>query len=128
MQMAASGWTMNLVEPFTEVYTGQGDNLSYVIDLNLKRRHLNESQRGMVAARLANLENGVRADRSSANLRSLAPVSQGYAATLLNTSERTVNSAKKVIKNGVSEVVKAVENGKLSVSVAERLEGVLRGK
>lgn len=54
------------------------------------RWHLSESQRGMVAAKLANLENGQRA--TSANLQSLA-VTQSDAADMLNVSPRTVATA-----------------------------------
>src|SRR5262245_33557210 len=34
------------------------DPLQFVLDKNLKRRHLTESQRAMVAAKIANLEHG----------------------------------------------------------------------
>ncbi len=53
---------------------------------------LNVSPRNVasVAAKLANLPNGVRADRSSANLQSLSPVTQAQAAEMLNVSPRNV--------------------------------------
>ena len=38
-------------------YTGD-DPAAFVVSLNLKRRHLTESQRAMVAAKLANLDRG----------------------------------------------------------------------
>ncbi|MGJ0504109.1 MAG: hypothetical protein ACR65X_10295 [Methylocystis sp.] len=68
-------------------------------------RQLDESQRVMVAARLANIRHG--GDRKSdqaANLPLEAPIqqlSQAQAAQLTNVGERSVRSARKVIESGV---------------------------
>lgn len=94
-----------------------GDNpVEFVVSLNLHRRHLNESQRAMVAAKLANMAQGERTDiEPSANLQK---VSQSDAAKLLNVSTRTVAAAAKVKEEASPEVVKAVECGSVSVSAA----------
>lgn len=102
--------------PFRE-YEGQ-DATAFVVSINLHRRHLTESQRALVAAKLANLENGQKA--SSANLQSTA-ISQADAAEMLNVSTRTVASAKKIIDEAPQEVVQAVERGAMSVSLASKV-------
>jgi hypothetical protein len=65
-----------------------------------RRRHLIESQRSVVAAKLANLKNGQRADRVQG-----LPI--GRASELLNVSERSAHRAREVINAGAPNVVKA---------------------
>ena len=77
--------------------------------MNEKRRHMDESQRAMVAAKIANLEHGQRADRG-ANL----PISQSLAAEMLHVGARSVKSARAVQRKGTPELVAAVEQGKVA--------------
>ena len=90
------------------------DPLQYVLSKNLHRRHLNESQCSMIAARLANMRQGERTDlEPSANLQK---VSQASAAKMLNVSPRLVAQAKQVLEIAPSEVIAEIEAGKLAVS------------
>jgi N6-adenosine-specific RNA methylase IME4 len=114
-----------------ETYQGD-DPVAYVVSLNPRRRHLSESQRAMVAAKLATLGQGARTD--------LAPIgakSQEEAADLLNVSRRSTQRAREVQEQGTPELVHAVERGEVSVSAAadvatlpveEQCEIVARGE
>ncbi|MBA8799147.1 ParB-like chromosome segregation protein Spo0J [Agrobacterium sp. RC10-4-1] len=97
--------------PRFKEYNGN-DALGFVISLNLKRRHLTESQRSMVASKLETMKHG--RPGKDANLH----VSRDDAAKMLNVSPRSVATAKQVQKTGVPELVKAVEEGAVSVSAA----------
>jgi N6-adenosine-specific RNA methylase IME4 len=90
-----------------------GDPLSFVVSLNLHRRHLDESQRALVAARIATLPLGANQHTASANLPT-----QAEAADMLKVSERTVRTARRVVDEGAPELVSAVEGGRVSVSAA----------
>src|SRR5262249_50148969 len=106
------------INPKTRDYDGD-DPLSYVVSLNLQRRHLNESQRAMVAARLATMRQGERTDiEPSANLQK---VSQSEAAEKLNVSVRSIASARMVLDKGTPDLIRAAEQGKIPVSLAERI-------
>jgi len=97
----------------------EGDDLvAFVISLNLNRRHLNESQRAMVAASLANLADGQRADLKVGKSADLTPITQPEAAKMLNVSERLVRDAKVVERDGSDALVNAVKGGTVSVSAA----------
>src|SRR3984893_8261459 len=94
-----------------EEYDGD-DPLAFVISLNLKRRHLSESQRAMVAAKLATLKRG---DNQHSPI---GETSQARAAELLNIGKRSVERAADVRERGAPELIHAVESDKVSVSAA----------
>jgi N6-adenosine-specific RNA methylase IME4 len=83
--------------------------------MNLKRRHLSESQRAMVAAKLATFKHG--GDRRSDQAANLQ-VDRASAAKLLHVSERSVASAHEVRNHGAPELVSAVEHDDIAVSTA----------
>ena len=94
------------------IYDGD-DPISFVVSMNLKRRHLSENQRAMVAAEIATLEHG---QRESGQLAAVP--TQAEAAEMLNVSERSVRRAAVVRDNKVPELVDAVKQGRVSVSAA----------
>lgn len=105
------------VEPRFDDYVGN-DPIGYAVSLNLKRRHLDESQRAMVAARLANITaGGDRRSDQNATLR-FDHLSLDQAAKQLNVSPRSVTSAKLVIKSGGEQLVRQVDAGLVSVNEA----------
>jgi phage N-6-adenine-methyltransferase len=94
------------------------DALSFVISHNLHRRHLTESQRADIGARVANMPRGRNWD-NSANLPN--KTSNAEAAALLNVSERSVREAKRVRETAPPEIVEAVGAGRISVSLAGKV-------
>lgn len=92
------------------------DPYQWVISRNLHRRHLNESQRGMVAAKLAKLQHG--GDRKSDEIKVSIDTSMEKAAEQLQVGRATVARAKTVLANGSPELIEAVEQGKVAVSKA----------
>jgi ParB-like chromosome segregation protein Spo0J len=105
------------VQPIFDVYDGP-DPLAFVLSQNVARRHLDASQRAMIAAKLANIEHGGdRRSDQSAILR-VDHVSQPEAAAKLNVSRRTVQMAKAVLDRGGPAVIAAVERGRVPVARA----------
>jgi N6-adenosine-specific RNA methylase IME4 len=104
------------VEPSLSLYDGN-DPLAKVISLNLKRRHLDESQRAMVEARIANLPKGANQHSPIGE----PSVPQAKVAELLNVGKRSVERAREVLDEGSVELVQAVERGEASVSLGEKI-------
>jgi hypothetical protein len=97
-----------------------GDNpLAFVLAKNLHRRHLDESQRAMVATKLATLQNGH--NQHSHEGAPIGAASQLEAAEMLNVSRRSVQRARDVVDHGAPELQQAVERGEVSVSAAAKI-------
>ena len=111
------------IEPSFTEYTGS-EPLQHIVSLNLHRRHLSESQRAAVAAKIANMERSDTQFKSaeteeiggSANLPN-RKVSQSEAAKLLNVSERSVRSIKRIMREA-PEKVKEIEKGEKTINRA----------
>ena len=105
------------VEPVTRLYEG-GDPVGFAVSLNLCRRHLNESQRAMVGANIANINRG---DVGKNHKKSDGQICLSESATKLNVSERSIKTARQVYNKGTPELIKTVEQGELAVSAAAKL-------
>ena len=95
------------MQPRFREWKGTGSALDFVVSLNLKRRHLNESQRGMIASGLATTGKG-----RPKNNRPIGLLSQPEAAEKLSVTLRTVKRAVQVRDHGNEELVEAVESGR----------------
>jgi len=99
------------IAPDFTVFEGD-DPVAFVVSMNIRRRHLDASQRAMVAAKLATLKRG---DNQHSPI---GETSQAEAADLLNVGKRSVERAAEVHDHGTPELVQAVEHGDVSVSAA----------
>ena len=90
---------------------------AFVISHNLHRRHLNETQRAMIAARLSNAKSG---DRNDLVENSTGSVSAAKAADMLNVNRASVFSAKRVIAEGTKEEIEQADAGEISVNTVAK--------
>lgn len=97
------------------------DPLAFVVSHNLHRRHLTESQRGMVAGKLAQLKDGQRSDRVGVSIDTPKIPSRAEAGKLLNVGESTVSRSRKILAEGSPELVSAVESGEIAVGPAHHV-------
>ena len=101
------------VEPRFETWDGRGSPLEVVVSLNLRRRHLNESQRAMLAAQIKErLEEEAR--KRSANWRTVETTEK--AARLLNISPRSIDRAAQILRSGDQRIILLVQKGEMAVS------------
>src|SRR5574343_388979 len=103
------------------------DPIAYVRSLNLHRRHLNESQRAVCAAKCREMYDRQAKDRlktrkgdqPGATVETFPQLEQGKsrdkAAADWGVSGRTVDKATAVLKEAEPEVIDAVERGKMTL-------------
>ncbi|EDY19024.1 hypothetical protein CfE428DRAFT_3201 [Chthoniobacter flavus Ellin428] len=104
------------VEPRTRQFPQGEDALAFVLSVNLHRRHLTESQRAMVAAKIARLPRGRTEKIKEANLPICPTIAE--AAQRLAVSPRLVRQARAVLASGTE--TKAVEKGAKTVNAAAK--------
>lgn len=109
-------------------YTGMGDMsdaIKFVVDTNLVRRHLNSSQRAMIAAKSEDI---LHAERNSARERMEAGtpseiIRKGRAteqvASQFKTNARYIEKAEKLIEQA-PDLAEQIEAGILTIPQAER--------
>lgn len=109
------------VKPVYEPFIGSdAEVLKLVISLNLQRRHLTDSQRAMVAAEIANIDDG-RPKKTSSIEDVSPPITQQAAADMLHVSKTSVERATVVKKKGTDELRAAVVNGDVTVTKAAEI-------
>lgn len=109
------------VEPTFEEYKGS-EPLQHIISLNLHRRHLSESQRAVIAGKIANMKPGnpeFIENSQSLKFKTLQPVTQKEAATLLNVGKSSVEKAQRIMREA-PEKIKDIETEKKTVNKAMR--------
>jgi len=132
------------VEPRFVEWDGEGSPLAFVLSCNLHRRHLDESQRSVIASRAKEMFKDEAAERQRSRQfgrRIANPPSEviegqkpristvgvnlhrpersnSQAARMFNVSEKSVAFANRVLASGHEQVIAAVEGGSISVSDA----------
>jgi hypothetical protein len=116
------------VEPRFVEWQGEEPVAELALSLNLRRRHLNQSQRAMVAARLAKMmeteaikRKGRRTDLAAELQPGRRRRSSSEAAAMINVSPRLVHYGISVLQHGCEELIAAVESGELGLTPASGL-------
>lgn len=104
------------VEPRYREWDGEGSMIDFIVSLNLHRRHLNTSQRAMIANDISQLKLGEK----KSDTQICAP-SQSDAAAMMNVGKRNVQKARVVSEHGVPELADAVRRGKMALDRAEKI-------
>jgi hypothetical protein len=102
-----------LKEENFRTYPGS-DPLGFVVSANLHRRHLTESQRALIAARIVTTKLGD-------NQFNKPGITNKQAAAMLGVSEATVKTAKKVAESAAPEIKEKVLKGELRLGAAKEV-------
>lgn len=102
--------------PRFQPLNGGGDPLAFIISANVHRRHLTESQRAMIAAKLETMKHGGKRPEQAAPTEK----TRAQVAKELDVSPRSVATAKQVLKDAPKEEVEKIERGEKTVATVAR--------
>lgn len=94
------------------------DPVEFVIDMNIRRRHLTNDQRRMLGAELVNMKQGRPSEDKT--LQS-ANITRERAAELATADVPGIDRARSVLAHGDTQIIAAVKEGKLSVATAAEI-------
>lgn len=101
------------------------DVAAFIVSHNLHRRHLTDSQRAMIAARMANLHHGGarRGEFKSpiGVLNEEPAVTRSAAKDLMQVSEGSLHRAKAIADKAIPEVAEMASQGKVSLDAGMRV-------
>lgn len=133
------------IEPVIKEWNGKGSLVSFVTSLNLHRRHLNYGQLHMLGLKIKPIfEEEARIRRISSLKQNTVPTELGERKTITTELQETVKdkhkgesarevanliggsatgiyTAQKIVKEGIPDIVKAVENGNVSLDRAGKI-------
>jgi len=112
----------------TREFADENEALAFSISANLRRRHLGESQRAMVGAKLVEFLSAAKQQASvvgdgvsNAGVKQECLKTRDKAAETLNVSGRSIQDAIKIRTKGAPELISAVNAGQVSVSAAAQV-------
>ena len=97
------------------------DPIQYIISANCQRRHLTESQLGMIAQKLSQFSKVDTSLEIKNNSTHGKNYTQKETANLLGISSTTISRAKKVTQSGSKVLQGAVESGSITLRDAEKI-------
>src|ERR1700677_3687541 len=119
------------VPPWFETFEGAEDEVvRFIGSQNIHRRHLSNSQREWVASGIATLKAGRPSEKylqvaefsaEPVTDNGIAGIPQRDAAELLNVSERGIQRANVVRREGVEELQEALASGQIETRTAEQI-------
>jgi N6-adenosine-specific RNA methylase IME4 len=113
------------IEPRYETWDGKGSLLGLVVSLNLQRRHLDKSQRALLAGKAKKgfaderrKNQGARTDLNLPLEIAGSGDARDDAGKAFKVSHSLVDAGEKVAEHGTPELIEAVERGAVSVQAA----------
>jgi hypothetical protein len=104
------------IVPRIAEWEGEGSPFAFIASMNLHRRHLSESQRGLIAAQMKSRRVTFAGGQTIDESGEKSELTFTEAAAVMQVGERTVRDAKLVLEKGTEREVEAVRQGEAAAS------------